>query len=54
MGCCDFTDDGEEDCTSTSGNPLIFPTTACDVVGVAMGKSFDLPFPPQMLALKPL
>jgi len=36
VGCCDFTDDGEEDCTSTSGNPLIFPTTACDVVGVAM------------------
>jgi len=34
--CCDFTGDGEEDCSSTSGNPLIFPTRACDVVGVAM------------------
>jgi len=36
--CCDFVGNGEEkeeDCTTTVGNPLIFPTKKCDFLGLA-------------------
>mmetsp|Transcript_19687 Transcript_19687/g.22659 ORF Transcript_19687/g.22659 Transcript_19687/m.22659 type:complete len:501 (+) Transcript_19687:1-1503(+) len=33
--CCDFLKNGEEDCVITGGNPLIFPTTACEGLGIA-------------------
>eukprot|EP00814_Leptocylindrus_danicus_P007508 CAMPEP_0116035010 /NCGR_PEP_ID=MMETSP0321-20121206/20043_1 /TAXON_ID=163516 /ORGANISM="Leptocylindrus danicus var. danicus, Strain B650" /LENGTH=474 /DNA_ID=CAMNT_0003511621 /DNA_START=97 /DNA_END=1521 /DNA_ORIENTATION=- len=33
--CCDFLPNGEEDCTSTTGNPLIFPTKTCGFLGIA-------------------
>lgn len=36
--CCNYIGNDEEDCSTTGGNPLIFPTTACDFLGVAMGK----------------
>lgn len=35
--CCNMVD-GEEDCTNTYGNPLIFPNKKCDFVGIAFGK----------------
>ena len=38
--CCDFVGNGEEkeeDCTTTVGNPLIFPTKKCDFLGLAFG-----------------
>lgn len=38
MECCDYTSDGEEDCTFFEGNPLVFPTTTCEFLGIAMGK----------------
>lgn len=34
--CCNFTKGGDERCKTTTGNPLIFPTTKCDFLGVAM------------------
>lgn len=35
--CCNFVN-GEEDCSTTTGNPLIFPTNTCDFLGIAFGK----------------
>ena len=35
--CCNLVD-GEEECTTTNGNPLTFPTTTCDFLGLAFGK----------------
>merc|ERR1712232_1036101 len=32
--CCNYVG-GEEDCTTTMGNPLIFPKTTCDFLGLA-------------------
>ncbi len=34
--CCNYDEDGDEDCTETEGD-LIFPTKACDFVGIAFG-----------------
>lgn len=33
--CCNFNAMGEEDCVTTNGNTLIFPTTTCDFLGLA-------------------
>jgi len=33
--CCDFKKDGREDCSTTGGNPLIFPTKTCDSLNLA-------------------
>jgi len=33
--CCNYLFGEREDCTETLGNPLIFPTTTCDSLGIA-------------------
>ena len=33
--CCGLDDEGEEDCETTVGNPLIFPTRTCGFLGIA-------------------
>ena len=41
--CCNYVNVGEdEDCTTTVGNPLIFPKKKCDFLGLAFGKCLHL------------